>query len=119
MEESRNLALEETNGTILGEIFAITPAEVEQTKKSLAKFKAGERAVGTMNELEQKIYALIFKKGCQKGKIKGSLDTALNEDLELLRRLMFFIMRRRLGLTRLNVGIRTGFQLVYLTEVNG
>ena len=58
---------EEISGTILGEVSNVTNEEIKAAEADLMNNsgRKGENVVGTMTELEKKIFALIVKKSAE------------------------------------------------------
>jgi len=119
---------EDIDGTLLGEIFQITKEDIEKARTTLAKdaIIESDKLAGVMNDLEQKIYALLVKKVQQaketveKMVVDGDFQKieASGDDISLLKDLLFsHQLRKRLKLEKKSTGIRAGFQVVYLGEV--
>jgi len=110
---------EDIAGTLLEEVFQMTKEDVERAQKSLAEEAVGvkEKSIGALNDLEQMIFALLFKKS-QRGKEMEAADEenhefeVLQEDTSLLKKLVFSQIKKRLQLNGDSIGIRNDFQVV-------
>jgi len=111
---------EDIAGTLLGEVFQMTKEDLERAKESLAEEAVGvkEKSIGALNDLEQMIFALLFKKS-QRAKEMVAADEeeghefeVVREDMSLLKKLAFSQIKKRLQLNGDNVSIRSDFQVV-------
>ena len=111
---------EDITGTLLEELFQITKEDVEHAQKSLAEEAVGakEKSLGSINGFEQMIYALLFKKA-QRAKAMEAADEeeshefgVVNEDISLLKDLVFNQIKKRFKLDGDSIGIRADFQIV-------
>ena len=111
---------EDIAGTLLEELFQITKEEIDNAKKSLAEevVTTTEKPVGTLNEFEQKMYALLFKKS-ERVKTMEAADEegsheykSVSEDMSLLKELFFNQIKKRFKFDGNSTGIRADFQVV-------